>query len=436
MVVLIYPKDPNNTKKSASLVQASLDMPPLGLLYIGTVIKNAGITVKLFDFNGLENDSAEEDAIQSIIQLNPDIIGLSVATTSYPYTCELAMRIKAVLKKTIFIWGGHHVSIHSEEPLKQGIADIVVRGEGEEAMLKIIRIVEKHGRYYKRWLKKVEGISYIYNSQIWHNKPDYLIIKDLESIPIPDRTLLDLSKYKNASTILASRGCVGKCKFCASACMGLPREREICSILCEIDILIKKHGFRHINFVDNVFAYNKKRTKELLEAICEKKYPITFSAEININFVDEEIILLLKEAGFKFVQFGIESGSERIMKSINKEIDLENANVIVKKCIDEGINVVCSMLIGLPEDTEDTIAETVAMARRFKKYGAKIVLSCMIPYPGSEVYEKADELGIKIEKWDYSQWNMTNRSVISTKHLTRRKIDKIYNLASSELNAI
>ncbi len=436
MIVLIYPKDPNNTKNSSSFVQASLDMPPLGLLYLGTVIKNSGEPVKVFDFNALENQDMEDEMVQKIAQLKPQIIGFSVATTSYPYTCELAKKMKKILNKTIFIWGGHHVSFQSEEPLKRGIADIVIRGEGEEVILKIIRILKDYGNNYKQHLKDVEGISYIYLNQIHFNKPDYLVVKDLETVPIPDRTLLDLSKYKNASTILASRGCIGKCKFCASACMGLPREREISSIIYEMDMLVKRYGYRHINFVDNVFAYNKKRTKELLEAICKKQLPVTFSAEVNINFMDEEIVELFKKAGLKFVQFGIESGNNKILKSINKTISIERSHSIVKRCLEEGIHVVCSMLIGLPEDTEETIAETVAMAKQFKKEGAQIVLSCMVPYPGSEVFEKADELEIKIENWDYAQWNMTNRSVISTKYLSRRKIDKLFNDALSELNAI
>lgn len=436
MVVLIYPKDPNNTKNSSSFAQASLDMPPLGLLYIGTVIKNTGVTVKLFDFNCLKNHSEEEQLIQEIIQLNPQIIGLSVATTSYPYACELASKMKKMLKETVFIWGGHHVSFLSDEPLKQGVADIVIRGEGEEAIIQLIYVLENYSSNYKQFLENIEGISYIYKGQLKHNKPDYLIVNDLESIPIPDRTLLDLTKYKNASTILASRGCIGKCKFCASARMGSPREREISSILCEIDILAKKYGYHHINFVDNVFAYDKKRTIELLKAICRQHLSITFSAEVNINFIDEEIIVLAKKAGLNYMQFGIESGNNKILKSINKTIDVEKSHAIVKRCLSEGIHVVCSMLIGLPEDTEDTIAETVAMAKQFKKDGAQVVLSCMVPYPGSEVFEKAAEMGIRIENWDYAQWNMTNRSVISTKYLSRRKIDRLYNLALSELNAI
>lgn len=436
MIVLIYPKDPNNTKSSLSLVQASLDMPPLGLLYLGTVIKKSGESVKVFDFNSLENDDMEEEMIYRIVQLNPTIIGFSVATTSYPYTYKLAQKMKKMLKKTVFIWGGHHVSFQPEEPLRQKVADIVIRGEGEEVILKLIRIIKHYGSIYKQYLNDVEGVSYIYHGQIYHNKPDYLVIKDLESIPIPDRTLLDLKKYKNASTILASRGCVGRCKFCASACMGVPREREISSIIYEMDVLIKQYGYRHINFVDNVFAYNKKRTKELLEAICKMQFPVTFSAEVNINFMDEETVDLFKKAGLKFVQFGIESGSNRILESINKTISIEKAHSIVKRCLEVGIHVVCSMLIGLPEDTEETIAETVAMAKKFKKEGAQIVLSCMVPYPGSEVFEKAIELGIKIENWDYAQWNMTNRSVISTKYLSRKKIDRLYNNALSELNAI
>lgn len=436
MIILIYPRDPNNTKSSSSFVQASLDMPPLGLLYLGTVIKNSGEPVKVFDFNCLENNDMEEEMIQRIVQFNPSIVGFSVATTSYPYTYKLAQKMKKILKNTVFIWGGHHVSFQSEEPLKQGIADIVIRGEGEDAILELIHIIKEYGSKYKQFLNDVEGVSYIYHEKVYHNKPDYLVVKDLESLPIPDRTLLDLKKYKNASTILASRGCVGRCKFCASASMGFPREREISSIVCEMDILVKQYGYRHINFVDNVFAYNKKRTKELLEAICKKQLPVTFSAEVNINFMDEEVIDLFKKAGLKFVQFGIESGSNRILEFINKKISIEKSHGIVKRCLEVGIHVVCSMLIGLPEDTEETIAETVSMAKQFKKEGAQIVLSCMIPYPGSEVFEKSTELGIKIENWDYSQWNTTNYSVISTKYLSRKKIDRLYNNALSELNSI
>lgn len=103
MIVLIYPKDPNNTKDSSSFVQASLDMPPLGLLYLGTVIKNSGEQVKVFDFNSLENQDMEDEMIQRIVQLKPQIIGFSVATTSYPYTCELAAKMKKILSKTVFV---------------------------------------------------------------------------------------------------------------------------------------------------------------------------------------------------------------------------------------------------------------------------------------------------------------------------------------------
>lgn len=436
MIVLVYPKDPNNTKNSTSLVQASLDMPPLGILYLGTVIKNIGEDIKICDFNCAFSNEDEENLINKIIELRPEIIGFSVATTTYPYTCKLAARLKENLPEAVSIWGGHHVSFLPLEPLKLNLADIVLRGEGEEAIVKIIHIIRNYGKLYKNFLYNVDGISYISESQIIHNKPDYLVIKDLESIPIPDRSLLDLKYYKNASTIIASRGCIGKCKFCASACMGYPRERDINSVIHEIEILVHQYGFKHINFVDNVFAYNKKRTLELLKAINEKKLGITFSAEVNINFMDYEIIRLFKNAGLKFVQFGIESGNNEILKSINKTISIERAHSIVEQCIKEGIKVVCSMLIGLPEDTEKTIEETVSMAKQFKKEGAQVVLSCMVPYPGSEVFDKAEELGITIENWDYSQWNITNRSVISTKNLSCKKINRLYQNALFELNVI
>src|SRR3989338_476922 len=249
----------------------------------------------------------------------PLLIGLSCLTAGSARAYELAGWIKMENPEAIIVYGGVHATVMPEEAFAKGAADVVVRNEGEDTFYELIRGYEFGGN-----LEDIKGITFLRNGKIVHNPPRP-VIKDLNTLPTFPYHLFerDFKRY-DFGNVLTSRGCPFECIFCSQRSISgrSYRYRSAENVIKELDLLIYKYGQRNIVFNDDNFVVNRKHVFEVCEMIIARKYPkgISFQAMARGDMVDIEMLKLMKRAGFKTISYGLETGSERLMKLIKKKL--------------------------------------------------------------------------------------------------------------------
>ncbi len=370
-------------------------MPPLGLLYIASVLEKANIHVDVIDFQalGLDLDQIEE----KIQNLQYDYYGITSTTSIVKKGYLIAGFIKKFHPSATVVLGGIHATSLPEEPLKDPNIDYVVRGEGEEAFLKLVQGVPAKG---------IPGISYKEDGESRHIQPNG-IIQDLDALPFPAYPKLDLKLYRPAVgaykrlpaiNMLTTRGCPGKCTFCNSADIKL-RKRSAENIFQEMEMLSKKYGMKEISFYDDTFTVYPTKVKRLCELLIENKIDLTWCCFARTDCVSPDMLNRMKQAGCHQVMYGIEAADEQILKNIKKEINLEKNKKAVEWAQKAGITVRCTFMFGNPGETEETIDETI----RYSIYlNPDIALyNITTPYPGTEMFDWAKKNGyLTTEDWD------------------------------------
>ncbi|MCP8315925.1 MAG: cobalamin-dependent protein, partial [archaeon] len=417
-VVLINPRDPSIDRVPFhTIVHSSLDIPPLGLLYIATVLNEAGFRVKIFDLNILSSNTPLNDFLKQVEALNPLMIGISSSTPTIHRALDIAKRLrKRMGRKVMIVVGGVHATFRSEEVLHKSYVDLVVRGEGENALLELARTIASG----EKSLSQINGISYKRDGQIKHNDPKFLVIKDLDSLPYPDRGLIDIDAYQNPGIMISSRGCPARCIFCAAGAFGghVYRARSAKNVIGEISLLVERWNFKNIFLVDNTMTIDVKRALELCSLIKESNLDMTWQCETRINVVNEDLIKAMADAGCTNIQFGIESGDEKILKEIKKGIKLRAVERTVECCVRHGIKPVCSFIIGHPSDTIETVGLTIEFGKKLMRMGAEVFFGLLTPFPGTEIFERRSYYGIRIVDRDYSKWDLAH-AIIETNHLSQ-----------------
>lgn len=309
-IVLINPLYPRyESNMFASALVASLDMPPLGLLYIAANLEKHGYKVEVYDFN-LYTEQEIDQISEKIFQNGPKIIGLSVSTPNYNYAVAYSKKIHGRLGKNCkVIFGGYHASFLPEECLAENMADIVILGEGEQIFVELAdKIVRDKGSS----LEEKHGIAFINeNGELYNKNAQLLRIENLDDLPFPDRSLLPMERYKTPATVMGSRGCVARCEFCASGAWGGIKLRSPENIVAELKELKRDFNFEHICFIDNTFTANKERTYQVADAIATSGLDFTYSLETRVSNVDDSLVEKLKYMNTIAVQFGVETGNDQ-----------------------------------------------------------------------------------------------------------------------------
>jgi radical SAM superfamily enzyme YgiQ (UPF0313 family) len=373
--------------------------PPLGLGYIAAVLEKNGYDVKIIDPNPLK--LTIDNLLMQIKKENPTIVGISCISANRFEAFELAENIKKEMPEVMIVMGGTHVTFLAKQILDRiPQIDIIVRGEGEITMLDLVRSTETDKNFHN-----VKGISFRENGEIITN-PDRPYIENLDSLPFPAFHLMPLDKYFLSTdckkeikslkhcTMVASRGCLMSCVFCSTSVFWGKkfRARSPENVLDEIEYLIKNYGIEHIQFFDDSFAMNPKRAKKICQGIIDRGYNIKFIIMGRVDTMDDELILLLKKAGCHRIDFGLETGSDEIMKNINKKIKLPNVERTFKKCKEAGIEVRAFIMMSLPGEREDDVKMTIDFVKKIHiDYMTTAITSLN---PGSELYNRAKSNGM------------------------------------------
>lgn len=371
-VLLVIP--PNNSISKEYL-------PSLGILYIAAVLKKNGIDVSILDCP-IENYSCQ-DAINYINNNDFDLIGMTAVTD----TRYNALKIICGIKKSKVVVGGVHFTFCDIETLKKYKNILcVVRFEGEYTMLEICQGKE---------LSSIKGITYRKGRKIIRN-PDREFI-DLDDLPYPARELIPMEKYTaklegedktRCTSIVTSRGCPNNCIFCANKAYWRRkvRFRNPKSVVNEMEFIVKKYGIRGFDIWDDTFTVSKDYVKKLCNEILKRNLKIRFYARIRVDTIDEELLSLMKKAGCVAVSYGVETGSERILKRINKNITFEQVFRTAKIIKKLGLYSKAFFMFNHPTERYSDLIKTFKLMNLLKKkYNTRIEIGITTVYPGTDL---------------------------------------------------
>lgn len=251
-------------------------MPPLGLLYIGTVLKENGYKVKIIDF-AVENFS-KESFINTLNDLKPKIVGMSTYNESWKAQKVVCSLIKTILPEVNIFAGGAFATFCYNDVLKQSATDYVIRGEGEYSVLDLCNIILGNS---EKNLMDVPGIIYkIKDDELYINE-NLARIENLDSLPFPDRELVNIERYLVPYTISTARGCPGACIFCSSRAFWGKKVhiRSAESVFNELMYLYNKYGATVFYITDDTFTASSKRVYEFCKMLKDTKINFVWGCE-------------------------------------------------------------------------------------------------------------------------------------------------------------
>lgn len=408
----------------------SLDRYPLSLGYlIGAVRKNTNWEVKGYNADffpqselmevsylanagfdnyllNLKNSSASiwREVKAAILEYNPSVVGISAKSQNFTSACIVAKLVKEIDAEIIVIVGGPHPSTAGGEVLKCPQVDLAVKGEGEVSIVELLGAIElgKSFDAIKGLIYRKDGLT------IENSSRDY--IDNLDSLPFSydyaRETLKDFTLYPKAAFayIFAARGCPYNCFFCGSRNIWSRRVRFRTpeNVVEEIKKL-QKEGVRLFHFIDDNFGVNKRYINDLCSALIKHCPGIKWDCEFHVNLVEDEAISLMKKAGCFFIQIGVESGNNEILKQMRKNITIEEAYGAARTIKKYGIILQAFFIIGFPQETEQSLNDTIAAMRKINC--DVLIYSIFTPYPGTEAFEFCKGQGLIPDNYDVSLYN-------------------------------
>jgi radical SAM superfamily enzyme YgiQ (UPF0313 family) len=395
--------------------------PPLGLLYMATVLRAAGYVTKVIDLN-LER--ADLTQVRSVLeQGRPGIIGISTLTETYPAALVIADLAKQINPAIQVVMGGAHPSVLPREVASDHRVDFVVRGEGEYTLWELAEYILRHTGS----LDKIAGIVYRQGDEVIVN-PEREFIKDPDELPFPERRLLPLTEYECRATILASRGgCPYSCRYCAvnNIWKGKRRFRQPELVVQEMVHIIRDSISSEIVFVDDIFTLSKRYILDLCQAIKSVgRLNCEWRCTTRADLVDKELLYEMRKVGCTGITFGVEAGSQKILEIMDKRLTLAQVQLAVNLAQEAGMRVTCAFMFPHPEDTEETVREQMHFMKTLTDQEVQVSLSYTTPLPGTYYYEHANDLGIKllVNQWD--EFDM-NHLQFSNRYLSLEKLAQL-----------
>lgn len=388
---------------------------PLGLGYIASTLQAAGYSIDMLDINAYRYP---KDEVISILKgKNPDLILTGGIITVYNYLKWLTSQLKVLYHDVPIMIGGSVSTSIPEIALNTLDVDIACIGEGEVTTVEAANCIEQN-----KELSSVKGIYYRHDGEILRNgmrEP----IKDMDSIPFPAYDLFPMDIYVNnpvgyvnkdkwgsgsrvvddvpkSMNINVTRGCPYNCKFCYCDYLGPGyRHRSAQNVMEEMDFLNDEYGVTYFLWADDEPMINKKFIREFCDLMVKSKRDYQFALAGRVNLVNEKMLTELKTAGCNMVAYGIESGSQKMLDAMNKQVTIEQAKNAIKLTKKIFGDADCSFMIGYPGETDETIQETIDFCKELDL--APEVIFFATPYPGTELYEYAKKLGLIGDEAEY-----------------------------------
>lgn len=360
---------------------------PLGVLSIATYLKTNGYDVRLYDRN------IDRTKIKKIMEsYNPDLVGVSVVSAR---GLKDAARVSAEVKKVgkTVVWGGQMPTMLTELCFDCGCVDYIMLGEGEITWLEFVEKAE-----HRESPDNIDGIAYKRDGTIVYTKCREFA--DLKDLPLIDWTIVNPQNYyqkyiyDNLLYLFSSKGCPFNCSFCGN--LGYHRctyrRRPTDMTLDEIENLVNHYNLQAVYFTDELWCAKKEDAYDFCRKVKERNLKFFWGCDSRADQYTKEDLQLMHEAGCRWLLFGGESGSELMLKRINKGIQSQGVEEAVKNCKEIGIAPIVTLVVGLPGETEDEVRETIALGMRLQ---TKFVLVFhYFPTPGSDMERELVQKGL------------------------------------------
>jgi anaerobic magnesium-protoporphyrin IX monomethyl ester cyclase len=428
-------------------------LPPVGLLYVGAALEKAGFEVQLLDNYLLNKPVSEVKA--HVLKVNPQIVGITCGSATYGRCIETARAIKEALPSCKIVVGGWHASYMPETLLANPEIDYVVMGEGERAMTQLTTCIVGGN---EPACVTIPGVACVRQGKNVLNQPKF--IETLDELPYPATHLLQLELYdrnieflkaKPADVMSTSRGCVFNCGFCetrklwGNMCRSFSPKR----VISQIQDLQTRYGTKGIYFTNDNFTLRKKETLELCNMMVENKMDLEWVCSTRVDIVNQELLAAMSRAGCKAIWFGVESGSQRILQRIGRNVTLKQVEDAFELCRKNQIQVACSFMLGLPDETLADMEQSLKFAKKLNPDWCQF--NIFIAYPDSSLYQEMlqskkyiqlDEflLGAKTEEYDFEALNQIQKRFFREFHrqpkqiLKRIKREGVVNFARRRLH--
>jgi len=385
---------------------------PLGLANVAAVLRQHGHDVVIFDIDvlqkgtnlhfseeykrlnlytqGLKNNNhwIWKEITRVLEDFKPQLVGITAMTMKFGSVIRVAEIVKQYDPICPVVVGGPHAYDWPEISLKSPHINFNLGGEAEDSAVKLLNAIEANSADFSL----IEGLSYKNNGQCVYNRkttpPD-----NLDRYPLPARDLLmhPLNySSEDMGVIMTSRGCPFNCAFCSHT--RNVRFRSIEKVLEEIRIVKNTYGTRQFAIKDDSFTVNKKRTIEICQRLINEKMNINWDCTTRVNLIDDELIDIMIRAGCNTIKVGIETGSEKILKDINKGITFEQARKVARMLNKHGIFWSAYFMYGLPDETEEDMLKTYQFMKELNPYYAGLGLYA--PYPNTKLWNQGVQTGL------------------------------------------
>ena len=340
--------------------------PPLGIAYLASRLREKN-DVAVLDFGMMDR---RDDLFTAELQkFAPDVVGFQCYSPEIGEVKRLSVMARAVLPKAVILAGGPHPTLCPEETMAKlsPETDYLLRGETEESFPLFLEKLAGNCAP-----EKVPGLVWRENGALRVN--EMLPIQDINALPLPSWDLINPQNYPPAqhgaffnqfpiAPIVTTRGCPFNCGFCTAPILSgkRMRKRGADSVMAEIELLYHKFGIREIHIVDDNFTLDKEHAVSILKRIIASKLPISlaFPNGVRIGTLDAELLDLMKQAGTYLISVGIESGTDRTLKRMEKQLSVSLIREKVALIKEKGIDLAAFFILGFPDETVEDMRETI-----------------------------------------------------------------------------
>lgn len=443
-VALLYPTWTGEYGLFGHFAKRNSTWPPLNLALLGAIAEQHGHEVVIID--GEANGLSEKKMVERVLELKPDIVGLSCYSPFFHLNASLAKSIKAADDTIPIVVGGPHITIMREKAFFPQF-DFAFVQEAEGSFPEFLEQYEKG-----KDISEVKGLIFRKDGEVVSTgNPDPMSLSEsvkgttvgqhhpLDQFPFPARHLLDMTKYrlgtmhgrKHFTSIQTMRGCPWTCIFCASEALNTTRVimRSPESVVEEIKQVVTETPYiTHFYIVDDVLTLWKQHITKICDLINEAGLKITFEGSTRANLVDDELIGYLAKTGLIRLSFGLETTDPDMRVTMQKKVPMEayiNANKICEKYNVEALN---SMMIGLPGETRETVRESLRFLRNSREV-KQANFAIAVPYPGTEFHKIATsgQLGVELMSEDFSEYLRYGSAVTKIGELTSQDLIELQN---------
>lgn len=407
------------------IIEITGKWPPLSLVYLAGALRGAGHSVEIYDI--MTKNHTLEEARDRIIAFQPEVVMIGAFTASINAALETLRVVKQELPQVITAVGGIHATFCWEEILEEWDpwVDLVVVGEGEVTVVELLSVLETSAwPGNKTALAGIPGIAYRQDSQIVKTAERQLVANIDKLVPAWD--LLEWNDYYYRITgeclavVGSSRGCPHKCSFCSQYKFWCStyRERSPESFVDELESLRDNYGAQMCMLADEYPTYNRERFEAILDLIIARDLGMHFSMETRVEDIlrDEGILDKYRRAGIIHVYVGVESTHQKVLDLFHKESKVDNGKLAIRLLNEAGIITECSFILGHPEETRESVDETLQQAIEYNPDLAHFLM--ITPWPYADIYKELEPL---IMERDYSKYHLVH-PIIQPKNLTREEL--------------